>query len=130
MRTHEDLIRFLVRYPSELTFGDEGPADVVDRWYAPGFVLRNDGLAIDRQRLLDHVRPARKNVVELHVDVHEALIVNDRIAAHYTLHAGMRTGATISTEILLIGRLAPDGRVAAIEQFTRVPAGDNAQTPR
>jgi hypothetical protein len=39
----DDLIGYLTRYPHELTFGEEDPAAVFDRYHADDFVLRNDG---------------------------------------------------------------------------------------
>ncbi|WP_216898192.1 nuclear transport factor 2 family protein [Nocardia alni] len=119
LRTEADLIDFLIRYPEQMAFGDDEPGHVMDRWFAPGFTFRNDGLPLERQRLIDHVRPARRNASTLHVDVHEALLSGDRISARYTLAATMRTGATISTEVYLFGRLADDGRISAIDQCTR-----------
>ncbi|MCU1642261.1 MAG: hypothetical protein JWN03_2536 [Nocardia sp.] len=120
MHTETELTSFLIDYPSEMAFSGKDPGEVMDRWFVPGIVYRNDGLALDRQRLIDHVRPARKNAVDVQVDVHEALVSGQRIAAHYTLTATMRTGAQLATEIVMIGRLADDGRISEIDQLTRV----------
>lgn len=115
-----DLIAFLTRYPEQMAFGDEDPGDILDRWFAPGFVFRNDGMTLERQRLIDHVRPARRNARSIHVEVHSMMLSGSGIAAHYTLSATMRTGDTIATEIYLTGRLARDGRLTGIEQCTRI----------
>ena len=115
-----DLTDYLVRYPQEVAFGDEEPGLVLDRYHGAGFVLFNDGLRLDRDRLLAHVRPARRNAVALTVDVHQALVYENRVAARYTLTATMRRGPVIATEIVAFGRLAPDGRLARLDQVTRV----------
>jgi hypothetical protein len=120
LHTEEDLTEFLTGYPEQMALGDEEPGRILDRWFAPGFVFRNDGLVLERQRLIDHVRPARRNARAISVDVHAKLLSNNGIAAHYTLHATMRTGAVVSTEIFMVGGLAEGGRISAIEQRSRM----------
>lgn len=114
-----DLQEYLTRYPYQVTFGDEDPAVVFDRHHAPGFVLISDGVALDRERLLAHVRPARKRATSVHTAVHDTLTVGDRVAARYTLTAVMRTGRTITTEIFSFGEVAEDGRLKRLVQLTR-----------
>jgi hypothetical protein len=121
-----DLTGYLSRYPHELTFGDEEPAAVFGRYHTDDFVLRNDGIPLDKERLLAHVRAGRRNATQIHVDVHDALVSNERVAARYTLTAVMRRGQVIVTDIHMFGELAPDGRLHRVEQLTRdvsAPAG-------
>jgi hypothetical protein len=115
----QDLGAYLTRYPHELTFGDDEPGAVFDRYHSPEFVLYNDGLALDRERLLAHVTSARKRAASVRTDVHEVLVTGDRVAARYTLTAVMRKGQRIATEIFLFGELDPDGRLRRIRQLTR-----------
>lgn len=119
MRNESDLYEYLTVYPHEMAFGNEDPATVVDRWFSPDIDFRNDGLHLTRQALVTHARPARKNAESVRVQVHSALICGDSIAAHYTLHATLRSTGPTATEICMIGRLAPDGRIARIDQLTR-----------
>ncbi|GAA4607942.1 hypothetical protein BJY16_006594 [Actinoplanes octamycinicus] len=114
-----DLTGYLIRYPDELTFGDDDPAAVFDRYHTGDFVLRNDGLPLDRERLLAHVRAARRNAAEVHVEVHDALVTPGRVAARYTMTAVMRRGRVITTEICMFGELAADGRLRRADQLTR-----------
>jgi phosphodiesterase/alkaline phosphatase D-like protein len=119
----EDLAGYLTGYPQQLTFGDDEPADVMDRYHTPTFEMINDGIRLDRQRLLDHVATGRKNAVAVRVDVHEFVADRTRVAARYTLTATMRKGAVIATEIYMFGELAADGRLHRVCQATRtVPA--------
>jgi hypothetical protein len=115
----KDLSAYLTRYPHELTFGDDEPGTVFDRYHSADFVLYNDGLPLDRERLLAHVNSARKRAASVHTDVHEVLVTGDRVAARYTLTAVMRKGQRIATEIFLFGHLDPDGRLRRIHQLTR-----------
>ena len=93
--------------------------DGVDQYHTPNFVLTSDGIPLDRERLLAHVRPASRRVESVSVTVHEALRVGDRVAALYLLTALMRRGQTITTEISMFGELAPDGRLKRTQQVTR-----------
>ena len=117
-----DLTAYLIRYPREISTVDEDAAVVFDRYHTGDFVLRNDGLALDRERLLAHARPARRNAVEVRVEVHDALVSADRVAARYTLTAVMRQGPTVANGIHMFGVLAPDGRLRRVEQLTRAVA--------
>ena len=111
----------MTAYPQEVSFGDEPPETVFDRYHTPDFVLHTDGLPLDRARLLDHVRPARRRASGIHVEVHDAVTEGDRVAARYTLGAVMRKGgATVVTEIYLFGQLAADGRLRRADQLTRI----------
>ncbi len=94
-----DLAGYLTRYPNEIAFGDEEPATVLDRCHTPDFTLTNDGVRLDRERLLGHVRPARKNATSVRVEVHDAVTDGDRVAARYTLTAVMRRGQVVATEV-------------------------------
>jgi hypothetical protein len=114
-----DLVAYLTSYPEEMVFGDEEPATVLDRYHTPDFEQYNDGLRLDRDKLIAHVRPARKNATSLRTRVHEALVIGDRVGARYTLEAVMRNERTITTEIYMFGHLAPDGRLRRIDQITR-----------
>jgi len=120
-----DLTRYLTRYPEEIAFGDEAPAIVFDRYHVPEFVLYNDGLPLDREKLLAHVRPARKNATQIDVRVQDALTCGDQVAARYTLTARMRQGHSVATDIHMFGTLAPDGRLIRVDQLTRnVPTSE------
>lgn len=114
-----DVVAYLTRYPHEVTFGDEDAGTVFDRYHTPDFVMNSDGIALDRDRLLAHVRPARKRATGVRVDVHEAVSAADRVAARYTLTADMTTGNTIVTEIYMFGQLAEDGRLRRVDQISR-----------
>ncbi len=115
----DDLVRYLVQYPEEVTFGDEPPETVLDRYHTRDHVLVNDGIVLDRQRLLAHVGPARKRTSAVVVEVKDALVAGDRVAARYVLTAHLRKGSVIATEIHMFGTLAPDGRLRRIDQLTR-----------
>jgi hypothetical protein len=129
----DDLIGYLTRYPHELTFGEEDPAAVFDRYHADDFVLRNDGVLLDRERLLGHGQVGRRNAAQVDVQVHDALASGEQVAARYTLTAVMRKGRVIATEIHMFGQLTPDGRLRRVEQLsrdvsTRAPGGPGTST--
>jgi hypothetical protein len=110
---------YLTHYPQEVTFGEHDAGAVFDRYHTPDFVMCNDGIRLDREKLLAHVRPARKRAKGVRVEVHETLSTADRVAARYTLTADMATGTTIATEIYMFGQLSADGRLQRVDQITR-----------
>jgi hypothetical protein len=119
MTPRADLSAYLIRYPHEAGLSDEDPATVLDRYHTPDYELINDGVLLTRQRLLDHIRPARKRAAGLRVEVEQALVDGDQVAARYRLIAEMHKGGTITTEIYMFGELAADGRLRRATQATR-----------
>ncbi|WP_433181720.1 nuclear transport factor 2 family protein [Actinoallomurus sp. CA-150999] len=119
MTPRTDLTGYLTRYPQEAGLGDEDPATVLDRYHTPDYELVNDGVLLDRERLLNHIGPARKRAASLRVEVEQALVDGDQVAARYRLIAELRKGGTIRTEIYLFGELAADGRLRRAVQATR-----------
>ncbi|MEJ3656126.1 nuclear transport factor 2 family protein [Actinomycetes bacterium KLBMP 9759] len=114
-----DLAGYLVRYPEEMAFSDDDPAEVLDRYHTPDLEWVNDGTLLDRPRLIAHAYPVRKNARSVRVEVHETITDGDRVAARFTMHAQMRKGAPLTIDVHLFGRLAPDGRLRRIDQLTR-----------
>ncbi|GAA3469165.1 nuclear transport factor 2 family protein [Nonomuraea roseola] len=45
----------------------------MDRYYTPDMIQIADGIRIDRDRLIAHIRPVRKNLTHYRLEVHEAL---------------------------------------------------------
>ena len=109
---------YLENYPLEITWADV-PEEVYDRYHAPGYAIVSDGTTLDRERLLAHVRPARRRVASVSVHVDDLVCAGSRFAARYTLEATMRKGAVIATEIHVLGEVADDGRVRGARQLTR-----------
>jgi hypothetical protein len=116
-----DLAGYLTAYPREVTFSDEEPAAVLDRYHTADFELRNDGRLLDREALLAHVRTGRRTATRIEVAVHDTVTSGDRVAARYTLTAVLRRGRVSVTEIAMFGRLAADGRLRRVDQLTRIP---------
>ena len=118
LSAREFVADFFGSFTREVVAGGDA-AEVVDRYYTSDIEQIADGITLDRQRLIDHLRPIRKNLVSCSYDVHEAIRTEDRLAARFTIHAEMRRGRTISTEVYLFGELAPDGRMRRTTQATR-----------
>ncbi|GAA2132091.1 nuclear transport factor 2 family protein [Streptomyces synnematoformans] len=95
------------------------PGPIVDRYYTPDAVQTADGIRINRDRLVAHIRPVRKNLSDFAFEVHEALRDGERIAARFTIHATDRRGRRSTTEVHLFGELAPDGRIRRTHQISR-----------
>lgn len=115
----QDFAAYLTTYVEEMAFGAEDPGTLLDRYHTPEIEWYNDGIRLDRARLLAHARPVRKTVVSVHVETQDIVRADDRIAARYTLHATTRQGKAIITEIYTFGQLATDGRLRRVDQITR-----------
>ncbi|MFD5557487.1 nuclear transport factor 2 family protein [Streptomyces sp. NPDC127068] len=115
--------RFLADFFASLTeavlTGDGGPEEPVDRHFTPDIVQLSDGIRLDRDRLVAHLRPVRKNAVACHYEIHEAIADGPRVAARFTVHARMRKGRLLSTEVHFFGDFAADGRMRRAHQLTR-----------
>lgn len=118
------LADFLTSFTDEVLCGGD-PAAIVDRYYTPDAVQIADGIRIDRDKLIAHVRPLRKNLLSSRIEVHESLANGNRIAVRFTLHGRLRKRA-ISTEVHFFGEFAPDGRMRRAHQLTRALPADPA----
>lgn len=118
LAAREFVAGFFDSFTREVVGGADASA-LVDRYYTPDVEQIADGVRLDRRRLIDHLRPVQKNLVAWQYDVHEALRCGDQLAARFTIHAEMRQGRKISTEVYLFGELAPDGRIRRTTQVTR-----------
>ncbi|MFD8101109.1 nuclear transport factor 2 family protein [Nocardia fluminea] len=79
-----------------------------------------DSIRLDRDRLIAHLRPVRKNLRDYRFEIHEVIADGDRIAARMTIHATMRKTGPLTTELFLFGEFTPDGRLRRAEQLTRI----------
>jgi hypothetical protein len=121
---------FFASFTEQLMADGADPGQVVDRYYTPDIVQLVDGVRVDRERLIAHVRPVRRNLAGWRFEVHEALLDEHRLAARMTIHGRMRTGRSTVTEVHLFGELAPDGRIRRTHQLTRpLPAEAPAEAP-
>ncbi|MEU6511269.1 nuclear transport factor 2 family protein [Streptomyces sp. NPDC046942] len=115
----QELAGYLRSYIREMGLGNEDPGVVIDRYHTPDIEWHSDGIRLDRDKLIAHARPARKNAIALDIEVHDTLVAGDRVAARYTLRSTMRKGRRLSNEIYLFGELAPDGRLRRVHSTTR-----------
>ncbi|WP_129839706.1 nuclear transport factor 2 family protein [Streptomyces sp. RFCAC02] len=109
---------FFTSFTADLLRSDEDPARIVDRYHTPDIVQIADGHRMDRDTLIAHTRPVRKNRPSSRVEVHEAIADGDRIAARYTLHVTQR-GKDLAIEVCFFGRFEPDGRMRRSHMLTR-----------
>ncbi|MET8685281.1 nuclear transport factor 2 family protein [Streptomyces sp. NPDC004732] len=112
---------FLTAFHDEVVRGDHDPAPAMARFYTPDIVMVSDGVRLEWDKLLAHIRPVRKNLAaddEARFEVHEALADGNRIAARLTIHAAMRK-RRVSTDVLTFYTFAPDGRLHRSHGFTR-----------
>ncbi|QKW36207.1 nuclear transport factor 2 family protein [Actinomadura sp. NAK00032] len=117
---------FFTSFNRELLDTDDDPAAIVDRYHTPDIVQVADGHRMDRDTLIAHTRPVRKNRPEGRVDVHDAIADGDRIAARYTLHV-RRRGKELRIEVCFFGRFADDGRMRAAHMLTRTVPADRGE---
>src|SRR4051794_2469587 len=115
----DDFAAYLRTYATEMVSGDADPSTVVDRYHTPDVEWVSDGNRLDRDRLVAHIAPIRRNARDVRVDVHEVVTAGEHLAARYTLHATMRKGSRVEIDSYLFGTLATDGRLRRVDQITR-----------
>nr|WP_236809232.1 nuclear transport factor 2 family protein [Amycolatopsis albispora] len=91
---------------------------MVDRYHTADVVQFADGNRIDRDKLIAHTRPVRKNRPSSRIEVHEALADGDHIAARYTLHVRNRN-KDLAIEVCFFGQFTPHGRMRRANLLTR-----------
>jgi limonene-1,2-epoxide hydrolase len=130
VRLTDDPARFVGDFVTSMTNDmlepDADTEAVIDRYFTPDIVQISDGVRIDRERLVAHVRPVRQNLRAFEVDVHEAVADGDRIAVRFTVHASTRKGRSISTLVHQFATYTADRRMRHAEQITRTLSGPAA----
>ena len=121
------LERFFTSFQEEVLACEGDIGRVVDRYFSPGFRQVSDGILIDREKLIAHVRPVRKMVASGRYEVLEAVADGDRVAARMVVRAVTRQGRRIDTEVHLFGDLDGEGRFRRLDQITRALPGDRDQ---
>ncbi|GAA2877184.1 nuclear transport factor 2 family protein [Nonomuraea rubra] len=109
---------FFTSLSDDLVNTDEDAAVIIDRYHTPDIMQLADGNPIDRDKLIAHTRPVRKNRPESRMEVHEAYTDGDRLAARYTLHVRQR-GKDLAIDVHFFGRFTPDGRMREAHLLTR-----------
>ncbi|MER5770665.1 nuclear transport factor 2 family protein [Streptomyces sp. NPDC001985] len=110
---------FLTNFTNAVVHGSEDPSDLMSRYYTRDVVQVADGVRLDWDRLVAHLRPVRRNLRAFRFDVHEAFLDGDRIAARFTIHARMRKGEPMATRVHMFAEFTRDGRLRRAEQLTR-----------
>ncbi|MGW6457383.1 nuclear transport factor 2 family protein [Streptomyces sp. NPDC055078] len=109
---------FFMSFHDELLRGDEDAGLIVDRFHTPDIVQIADGHRMDRDKLIAHTRPVRKNRPSGRIEVLEAQASGDRLAARYTFHVRDRK-RSLAVEVYFFGQFAPDGRMRRSHMLTR-----------
>ena len=126
----EFIADFISSFNDDIAHGNDDPAAVVDRYYTPDIVQIFDGRQMDREKLIAHIRPLRKNKPTSRVEVHEAIAEGNRLAAHYTMYVHIR-GKDLTIESGIFAVFAPDGRMQRQQIFFRdVPAEPDTDSGR
>lgn len=100
-------------------FSEEDAGEVIDRYYAPGFLQVSDGIEIDRDRLIKHIRPVKKSVVSGSYEVLEAVMDGNRLAARFVIRAVTKQGKETENDVHVFCEMTDDGRFVRIDQITR-----------
>ena len=119
---------FFTSFTENLLRSDEDAALIVDRYHTPDVVEIADGYLIDREKLIAHAIPIRRNRPVVRVEVHEVLADGQRIAARYTLHA-RDPKKELAIEVHFFGEFAPDGRMRRSHMLTRALPAAGAGGP-
>ncbi|NKY89568.1 nuclear transport factor 2 family protein [Nocardia veterana] len=110
---------------TERLLDDDDAAAIVDLFHTPDIVQIADGHRMDRDKLIAHTRPVRKNRPGSRIEVHEAMADGDRLAARYTLHVRQR-GTDLAIEVCFFGQFTPEGRMRRAHMLTRSVTTDSS----
>ncbi|MEU9375642.1 nuclear transport factor 2 family protein [Streptomyces sp. NPDC048255] len=110
---------FFTSFTEAVVRDEEDPAELMARYYTPDIVQTADGVRLDWDRLLAHLRPVRRNLNGFRIEIHEALADGNRIATRFTIHARMRKSGPVSTQVHMFGEFTPEGLLRRADQLTR-----------
>ncbi|PZG04940.1 nuclear transport factor 2 family protein [Nonomuraea aridisoli] len=105
-----DALRELALEP-ELELGE-----ALDKYYAPGYVHRSDGKALDRAQFAEMVAGIRSRLAGGTVTVLDELRDGSTYAERHVFEVTMVDGATLKREIFVFGSFADDGRFQELSE--------------
>ena len=117
------IVEFDERIHAAVVDGDDDLATVVDRFHTADILQVADGHPMDREKLIAHLRPTRKQRPSLRIEMGDALAGEDRLAARYRMHVGRPRGddmERLTIDVHFFGRFAPDGRMRSAHILTRM----------
>ncbi|MCP2329585.1 hypothetical protein HDA40_008092 [Hamadaea flava] len=116
---------FFTGLTEQVVLADTDTAEAMARFFAPDIVQISDGIHLDWDKLLAHMRPARKTLTggRFSVEVHEAVASGDTVATRFTLRVVSGKGRRIDTEVFMFASFTPDGRMTRSRQLTRALDG-------
>jgi hypothetical protein len=107
-----DALRDLVIQPRD----DVDIDTLLDRYFVPDYRHRNVGRLLDRAGLGRMALGAREGLLRGSITVLDEMKDGDAYAERHRLDLEWRDGTTSNTEVYIIGRHAPDGRLAEINE--------------
>ena len=130
-----DPAALVTRALTEVCFGksDGEPLEAtIDRYFAPEYHQRTDGLEANRAEFIRHIRALRSTITQGKVEVLEAIMQGRRIADRHRVTITRRDGAVSQIEVYLFGELTDDGRFRRVDEVSRVIYGaeDDADLAR
>lgn len=118
----EFIIAFNRRLHDAVTDTDEDLASIVDRFHTPDVVIVSDGNPMDRTRLIAHLRPIRRQRPTAWMEVDDAIVDEDRLAARYRMYVERpRHDGTLDSLVITVqtfNRYTDDGRLRRADSLT------------
>lgn len=116
------IIDFNRRFHDAVTTTDEDLASIVDRFHTADVVQVSDGNRMDRDKLIAHLRPIRRQKPVSRVEVDDALAAGDCLAARYRMYVDRpKADGTIDSLLITIhtfNRYAADRRLRRADILT------------
>jgi hypothetical protein len=101
----------------ETAFGGDGDlSEILDKYYAPDYIHRNDGETMDRAAFVEMVGKYRSQILTGTMTVLDEMYDGDHYAERHVYDITLRDGSTINRELYLFGTVAPDGRFRHITE--------------
>jgi SnoaL-like domain len=91
-------------------------SEVLDKYYAPDYMHRNDGETMDRAAFAEMVAKYRGQIAGGSVTVLDEMYDGDRYAERHVYDITLSDGSRINRELYLFGTLAEDGRFRHITE--------------
>ena len=90
--------------------------EALDKYYAPGFTHRSDGVTQDRAAFAAMVGRLRDRIVGGTVTVLDEMVDGSRYAERHVYEATLVDGTTVKREIYVFGEFAEDGRFRSVTE--------------
>ena len=106
----------------EMFESDSFDERVIDRYFSPKYVQHADGVTLDFNAFVDHVRELKRTVAKLEVTFEQMVAEGDKVMEIHRVTGEKRDGSKFTARLMSFW-LIEDGKIVLCDELSRLEQG-------